>query len=242
MPRGLSLSLILLAVALILTGCGGDTPTQTPVVIVVTATPEPVTATHVPPTPVPPTVQPTNALPDETATTVAWLQAHATSVAIAQATQRVQDAATGTAYVLHPPATATPAPPSATPAPPREIAIVALKKGFHEADYLAGDAGDTITTEITFANHLGKDVRAFKGYITFSDLFGEQIMKVTLNISEPIKAGKTLKWPGEIQYNQFLDYHRKLKEISGEDLQYKFTLTDVIYADGTRESFGGGVQ
>lgn len=244
---------VLLLAALILTGCGTDTPTATPIVIVVTATPEPNPPTPVPPTAVPSdTPVPVTNTPDPAATAQAYKQAtitaenaaRATAVAQAQATQtQLADVAARATVNAEIAATRTEeARPTQTPLPPRTIEITELAKGFQEADYLAGDSGDTITFTATFVNHLGKNVRAFKGVVKFYDLFGGLIMNMTVNITDPVKAGKSLTWKGALDYNQFMDDDRKLKNTDGKDLLFDFKLTDVIYSDGTQESFGGDTQ
>lgn len=48
-----------------------------------------------------------------------------------------------------------------------------------------------------YENPSAKDIRAFKGTIVFQDLFGSPIYRVSVTISDPIKAGAQAKWNGQ---------------------------------------------
>ena len=85
-----------------------------------------------------------------------------------------------------------------------------------------------------------KDIRAFAGTVKFLDLFGDTVMSVRLKYTDGIEAGATVKWNGGIDYNQFLDRHRKLRAAKVQDLSVALALTQVIYTDGTVEKLSGG--
>jgi hypothetical protein len=220
----------------LLAGCGTDPPTQTPVIIVVTATAVP--ATPVPPAP--PTAVPVPPTPDAAGTAQALAQATIAAEDQARATAAAQIYATQTQVAQQPTIYAIQtrnAQPTQTPVPPRTIELTELSKGFHTADYLAGDAGDTITFTEVFVNHLGKGVRGFQGVIKFFDLFNHPIMDTTITVTDPIAAGASLTYKAEMQYNQFMADQRALRNTNGKDLLFDFQLTSVIYSDGTQEQF-----
>ena len=119
--------------------------------------------------------------------------------------------------------------------PARPIQISLTSKGFASGQY--GD--DRITLAFSFASGLAKDVRAFTGVVVLQDLFERDIMRVNLTVEDPLPARGTVSWEGGIDYNQFMDPHRRLRTVDQADLVLKFELAGVIFTDGTRQSFGG---
>ncbi len=127
-----------------------------------------------------------------------------------------------------------------TSAPKKDDAIVSmklLKKGFTKADFMNRVYHDTIDFSIEYANKTQKDIRAFTGYITFSDLFNRKIMDMTITYEDGLKVGEAKTWEGQMEYNQFMDTHQRLQSIDQKDLQSVLTLQQVIYADGTKQEF-----
>jgi hypothetical protein len=121
--------------------------------------------------------------------------------------------------------------------PPIMISAEILQKSFHAADYSLGDAGDRIDFAFRFKNHFPKDVRAFEGLMVFRDLFNKVILQINLTNEETVLSGKTVEWRGGIEYNQFMPEHQRLSSINIKDLSIDFVLRNVIFTDGTRESF-----
>lgn len=117
------------------------------------------------------------------------------------------------------------------------IAMKLQKKGFTKADFMKRTYQDTIDFTIDFTNNTQKEVRAFTGYITFSDLFDRKIMDMTLTYEKGLEPGETKAWDGEMEYNQFMDSHERLASIDQKDLKAILTLQQVIYADGTKDEF-----
>ena len=117
------------------------------------------------------------------------------------------------------------------------ISVTLARKTFHKGDYRAGDVGDRIDFNLLFRSDLPKDVRAFKGAVVIKDLFDVEIMRITLTQEAGIRAGGTSEWSGGIKYNQFLPPHQRLLTVDTKDAIASFDLENVIYTDGTRESF-----
>ncbi len=118
------------------------------------------------------------------------------------------------------------------------ITIALADKGFREGSFESGDISDKILLSFKFVNHLPKDLRAFTGTVMFMDLFDREIHRVGLTVEDPVKSGQGLQWDGTVDYNQFIDSHRRLRTIERQNLKVSFKLEAVIYRDGTSQKFG----
>lgn len=72
------------------------------------------------------------------------------------------------------------------------------------------------------------------GRLVFTDLLGNEILGAGVSISEPIAAGSTYPWNGELEYNQFIDSHKRLRIQGSDDLRVVFKPGKFLYADGSR--------
>ncbi|MCK4304245.1 MAG: hypothetical protein KAY24_08390 [Candidatus Eisenbacteria sp.] len=108
------------------------------------------------------------------------------------------------------------------------ITLTVYEKGFFEADY-----DDYIRIKCTYENKSQKDVRAFQGILRFNDLFGDLIYQSSLKISDPVAPGAQGTWIGSIDYNQFVDEHKALRNTDLEDMRIEWIPATIIFADGT---------
>lgn len=120
---------------------------------------------------------------------------------------------------------------------PQPLSVTLTGKDFVESDYRAGVYEDAITFSAAFENRAGKDIRAFEGSLTFFDLLDNRILGSKLAITDPVKAGATLNWAGQLDYNQFVDNHERLRGESLENLKTEFIVTKILFADGTKQEF-----
>ncbi len=74
---------------------------------------------------------------------------------------------------------------------------------------------------------------AFRGRIRFADLFGEEIFVTRITIQDQVQAGTVGIWIGQIDYNQFTDSHRNLRNTELEDMQIEWLPSSIIFTDGT---------
>jgi hypothetical protein len=128
-----------------------------------------------------------------------------------------------------------------TPKPttePTPISVALLKKGFHDKNIMASDYQDTITFAVSFSNRTGKDIRAFDGVLAFTDLLDNQILNAKVEINQPVSAGSTLKWDGQLDYNQFMSAHQRLRTEDQSNLKLAFTVRKVLFSDGTVRQYG----
>lgn len=116
----------------------------------------------------------------------------------------------------------------------KAINFTVFEKGFVESDAMAGRFKDFITIKCAYENTSPKDIRAFTGAIRFTDLFDKPIFESSLTISDPIKTGSKATWTGSIDYNQFQDAHRTLRNTDLKDMKLVWVPKSIIYADGTK--------
>jgi hypothetical protein len=127
----------------------------------------------------------------------------------------------------------TPAPKPKEPSP---FSVTLVKKGFQAADYSV-DIKAAITFEVNFDNLTGKDIRAFDGSLTFTDLLDNTILSAKLAINDPVSSGSQLDWSGQLGYNQFIDKHERLKNEEFQNLKVRFDVKKILFSDGSVKEF-----
>jgi hypothetical protein len=115
----------------------------------------------------------------------------------------------------------------------KAIGLTVYDKSFKASDPDNGQYEDKLVIKCAYENTSGKDIRAFKGKIRFTDLFGSQIYESSLTVSDPIKAGKKATWTGYINYNQFLNQEVQLRNTQLKDMRVVWLPSSIIFADGT---------
>ena len=108
-----------------------------------------------------------------------------------------------------------------------------LRKGVRSLDYGRSE----ITFAANFSNATGKEIRAFDGVLTFTDLLGNEILSAGLAVNDSLAAGGSLEWEGKLDYNQFISSHERLRNAETENTKVTFTLKKILFADGTVQDF-----
>jgi hypothetical protein len=116
----------------------------------------------------------------------------------------------------------------------KAVDLSVYQKSYQPADMDAGTYEDYIVIKCAYENTSGKDIRAFRGKLRFTDLFGSEIYESGLTISDPIKAKAKATWTGSIKYNQFIDKDVKLKNTDLKDMRAEWLPQSVIFADGSK--------
>ena len=112
-----------------------------------------------------------------------------------------------------------------------ELTDMYLKK----ADVLSGSILDRINFTFTYENVGDLDIRAFTGTAAFFDLFGRPIKSLSLTYDESLAAGKSaVDRDKGFEPNQFIDSDQKLMTAELEDVEFRFEMKSILFADGTR--------
>lgn len=147
-----------------------------------------------------------------------------------------------------PPAPSAPAPDAGEPSPAvlewqkrlfdtKPIGAGLISKTFRRMDVAAGDGSDRIVLFMTFQNNSGKDISAFSGDVIFSDQFDDPIMTCEVKVEKPIKNKDGTEWIGSVDYNQFMERDRRLKDADSLTIRSTLKVKTIIFADGTRQTF-----
>jgi len=113
------------------------------------------------------------------------------------------------------------------------ISLTVFDKGFQPSAPLSGRYEDYITIKCAYENKSDKDIRAFRGHVQFTDLFGKEIYTTNMTISDPLKAGQRATWEGVIKYNQFISEQQELRNANLADMKIVWLPDGVLFADGT---------
>src|SRR5262249_46598282 len=127
----------------------------------------------------------------------------------------------------------------ATSKEPAPLDLVLRSKGFKDRNIHEGEFQTYVTLEISVKNITDKDIRAFDGVLTFTDLLDNEILSIRLAINDQVRAGATLNWKGGFEYNQFKDDHQRLRSAKKENLKLKFAPRKVLFADGSSKEYSG---
>ncbi len=115
---------------------------------------------------------------------------------------------------------------------PPSFTVALTSKGFQAADY-QNDIDAANTFALRFGNLTGKDVRAFDGKLTFTDLLDNKILSANLAINDPVSAGSAVEWSGGLDYNQFMDRHQRLKIAEFKNMKVQFNTKKILFSDGS---------
>lgn len=116
-----------------------------------------------------------------------------------------------------------------------KVIIESIQKGFYTADIMSGKWQDQITLDVKFNNKTNKEISGVEGVVTFYDIFDNKIQNIRISYDKGIPANSSKVYEAGIDYNQFIEEDQKLKEV--EKFRYKWKVSTIIYADGTKETF-----
>ncbi|WP_025742392.1 hypothetical protein [Aquimarina pacifica] len=108
------------------------------------------------------------------------------------------------------------------------IDVQCIRKGYKEYDY-----EQFITYNFIIHNKSEKDIRAVKGLISFTNLFGDEINSLGFVYDESIKSGRKNNYNATTDYNQYVDRDRDLKNKDLKDLKVIWKPEKIIFSDGS---------
>jgi len=94
--------------------------------------------------------------------------------------------------------------------------------------------GEFIELVYRVDNRTSNNIKGIEGIMHVKDMFGKHIMNISWDTLESVSArsSKTFRDTG-IDYNQFMDTHKKLYSTSYDALIFDFEFITVIFTDGT---------
>ena len=116
----------------------------------------------------------------------------------------------------------------------KTIIVSVYKKSFSPSNWQSGTFEDYILLGFVFKNESGKNIRGFTGTVLFNDIFDNEIARTTISYDQIIPAGKTVKWNGQRQYNQYIDADKKLATTELSNIKIVWFPEKVLFTDGSK--------
>ncbi len=88
-----------------------------------------------------------------------------------------------------------------------------------------------------FLGDFKKKARAFEGNLILYDLLDNKIATISLKNQDIVTPNTSFFWNGEIRYNQFIGWHKSLKNTPKKNLKVKFILKKILYVDGRQDIY-----
>jgi hypothetical protein len=99
-----------------------------------------------------------------------------------------------------------------------------------------------IVLRIKFTNNTGKDLRAFKGVLSFRDAQGNKIESFLRQILSPVKAGDSVVADFPVIDSEFMRDRQALKTRPTSEIAVVFRPTVLTLEDGSRVPVEGGTS
>jgi regulator of replication initiation timing len=92
-----------------------------------------------------------------------------------------------------------------------------------------------ITMVFSITNYTDKAIKGVQGVAKFKDLFGVEIISVGCDFTgNTIESMETITVDDlSFDCNKFMDDHMKLYNSDLDDLQFEYTVTSIVFTDGT---------
>lgn len=119
----------------------------------------------------------------------------------------------------------------------QKVMVAVTDKQSVEANYSVRRYYPRVQFIFEVFNHTSKDIRGVQGVMTIKDLFGVDIMSLSVDFT-----GQTIPANGSVIFddlgldvNEFMDEHIKVYNTAFEDLNFEYEVTSIVYSDGTTE-------
>lgn len=122
----------------------------------------------------------------------------------------------------------TPPKPAKKPTQAKLLTASLISKSYRDKEYGRAE----ITFSVGFKNETGRDIRAFDGVLTFTDLLGNEILNSGLAVNDAVAASQQLLWDGKLDYNQFKSDHERLRNAETDNTRAIFVVRKILFADG----------
>ncbi len=109
-----------------------------------------------------------------------------------------------------------------------------LKFAYVPADINSQQYSDFFEVQIAFKNNTQDKIIGVRGVVVFKDVFGETIKSINLSNDGDIQAGDTVIYNGTMDYNQFMDADKKLRNTDKSKLIFEW-IPDIYLFDGGKK-------
>lgn len=114
----------------------------------------------------------------------------------------------------------------------RVITVAFIDAAFVPSDYRSGRFDDFEQLTFAIQNVGSKPIKAVKGEAVFIDTFGDDFVRVPMQMEETLAPGekKTIELGMEI--NKFMDEHKKVMQLDSSK-KFRFVPEQIVFEDGT---------
>ena len=116
----------------------------------------------------------------------------------------------------------------------KAVTVTLLQKRQLPRDFDLRRISDYQQFTIGIQNNTDKEIAGVAGEIQFVDVFDKEVGSVGFRITEDIAAGKAVTWTGGRDYNQFIDEHKAVWNLSDGKYQTRFVPEAVVFKDGSK--------
>jgi hypothetical protein len=113
------------------------------------------------------------------------------------------------------------------------ITVTLLSKSFKPKDIYAVRILDQQYFSVSFKNISDKSIAGISGDLVITDLFGKDVLALTIDVIETIEPGKSYIWKGGYHYNEFDANQRAVRDLSEDKYKTRFEPKIIVFTDGT---------
>ena len=120
------------------------------------------------------------------------------------------------------------------------VTVSLLDITFRGSDYERDIYSDYFAMRIGCENRTSRDIAGIKGTVLFKDIFGDLIQGVRLSYDDGVAARDSVVWNGTMDYNQFDDDDKKLRNTSRDKLKVEWEPDTYLFTDGSKMTMPKG--
>lgn len=114
----------------------------------------------------------------------------------------------------------------------KTITVAFIDARFLPSSFEAGRYDDYETLTFAIKNVGSKDIKAVKGEAVFIDTFGDEFVRVPMQIEDKIAAGQSKTIELGMEINKFMDEHKKVMSLDKEK-KFRFEPDQIVFEDGS---------
>jgi hypothetical protein len=112
------------------------------------------------------------------------------------------------------------------------VDVELVEKRLRLANYDQERFSDEVEFTFMFTNTSSRKIRAVTGNAVVSDIFGREIVAISILQTEGLLANAQAVWEGVWDFNQFMDGHTQVAYGAIEDMIFTFDVKSIVFADG----------
>jgi hypothetical protein len=116
----------------------------------------------------------------------------------------------------------------------KSVDVELVEKRLRLTNYDQGRFSNEVEFPFMFTNTSSRKIRTVTGNAVFSDIFGREIVAISLLQTEGLLANAQAVWEGVWDFNQFMYGHTQVAYGAIEDMIFTFDVKSIVFADGVQ--------